>query len=148
MRDCTQAAEPSRERSAALASTSNELQPAFELGGRFETRSLAGLATELFKDPGFMELCDKGLNGTLQRTKDGATAESRIQELAGGRMMSCIMCIYIAKDAHRASTKCIRLSQRSKLICDRGAIRCCSLSEAAAALCKPDDQQDKTVRGH
>jgi len=30
-----------------------------------------------------MELCDKGLNGTLQRTKDGATAESRIQELAG-----------------------------------------------------------------
>lgn len=73
----------SKQRAAAGASTSKEPQPVFELGGRFETRSLAGLATELFKDPAFMELCDKGLNGTLQRTKDGATAESRIQELAG-----------------------------------------------------------------
>ena len=72
-----------KQRTAAASALSNDLQPVFELGGRFETRSLAALATELFKDPAFMELCDKGLNGTLQRTKDGATAESRIQELAG-----------------------------------------------------------------
>ena len=83
LRDSSLLADPSKQRTTALASTSNELQPVFELGGRFETRSLAGLATELFKDPAFVELCDKGLNGTLQRTKDGATAESRIQELAG-----------------------------------------------------------------
>ena len=83
MRDSSLLADPSKQRTSALASTSTELQPVFELGGRFETRSLTGLATELFKDPAFVELCDKGLNGTLQRTKDGATAESRIQELAG-----------------------------------------------------------------
>lgn len=41
-----------------------------------------------------MELCDKGLNGTLQRTKDGATAESRIQELAGApSQLVLIRCI-------------------------------------------------------
>lgn len=66
--------------SADISSTQDAL---FELGGRFETRSLAALANEVFRDPEFMQLCDKGLNGTLQRTKDGATAESRIQELAG-----------------------------------------------------------------
>ncbi|KAL3132444.1 Nucleolar protein 58 [Trebouxia sp. C0010 RCD-2024] len=79
-RDSTQMTDSTKQRTVAAASS--EPQPVFELGGRFETRSLAGLATELFKDPAFMELCDKGLNGTLQRTKDGATAESRIQELA------------------------------------------------------------------
>ncbi len=83
LRDSTLITDSSKHRTATATSSSNELQPVFELGGRFETRSLAGLATELFKDPAFMELCDKGLNGTLQRTKDGATAESRIQELAG-----------------------------------------------------------------
>ena len=83
LRDSTLITDSSKHRTATAISSSNELQPVFELGGRFETRSLAGLATELFKDPAFMELCDKGLNGTLQRTKDGATAESRIQELAG-----------------------------------------------------------------
>lgn len=83
LRDSTLITDSSKHRTATATSSSNELQPVFELGGRFETRSLAGLATELFKDPAFMQLCDKGLNGTLQRTKDGATAESRIQELAG-----------------------------------------------------------------
>lgn len=87
LRESMQVSDPSKQRTVAVASSSTDLQPLFELGGRFETRSLAGLAAELFKDPGFMELCDKGLNGTLQRTKDGATAESRIQELAGGAML-------------------------------------------------------------
>ncbi|DBA96427.1 TPA: Nucleolar protein 58, variant 2 [Trebouxia sp. C0004] len=82
LRDSTLVTDSGKNRTATATSSSNETQPVFELGGRFETRSLAGLATELFKDPAFMELCDKGLNGTLQRTKDGATAESRIQELA------------------------------------------------------------------
>ena len=73
------------------ADTSSNQAAAFELGGRFETRSLAGLANEVFRDPAFMELCDKGLNGTLQRTKDGATAESRIQELAGAALLSACL---------------------------------------------------------
>lgn len=73
----------------AAEDTSGNQAAIFELGGHFETRSLAGLANELFRDPTFMELCDKGLNGTLQRTKDGATAESRIQELAGTAIAIC-----------------------------------------------------------
>ena len=91
----------SKQRAAAGASTSKEPQPVFELGGRFETRSLAGLAAELFKDPTFTELCDKGLNGTLQRTKDGATAESRIQELAGVSSWHNNTCINVQWDSHR-----------------------------------------------
>lgn len=75
----------------AADNTSSNQAAAFELGGRFETRSLAGLANEVFRDPAFMELCDKGLNGTLQRTKDGATAESRIQELAGAALLSACL---------------------------------------------------------
>ena len=93
LRDSTQLIDSSKQRGASAASTSSDLQPVFELAGRFETRSLAGLATELFKDPAFMELCDKGLNGTLQRTKDGATAESRIQELAGASHCLDIACM-------------------------------------------------------
>ena len=45
--------------------------------------SLAAQAQELFDDPEFAELCDKGMNTQLQRTKDGATDKSRITELAG-----------------------------------------------------------------
>jgi hypothetical protein len=40
-------------------------------------------ATEVFEDPELVALCDDGLNKQLQRTKDGATEASRIQELAG-----------------------------------------------------------------
>ena len=99
LRDSSQMIDSSEQRAAAGASTSNEPQPVFELGGRFETRSLAGLATELFKDPAFMELCDKGLKGTLQRTKDGATAESRIQELAGVSSCHDNTCTYVLWDS-------------------------------------------------
>lgn len=59
--------------------------PHFEPAGQFETRSLASSAQELFGDASFKELCDRGMNFILQRTKDGATADSRIQELAGVR---------------------------------------------------------------
>ena len=62
--------------------------PHFEPAGHFETRGLASHAQELFGDAAFKELCDRGMNFTLQRTKDGATAESRIQELAGARTVS------------------------------------------------------------
>lgn len=50
--------------------------------------SLATQAQELFDDPEFAELCDKGMNTQLQRTKDGATDKSRITELAGTRNKS------------------------------------------------------------
>ena len=63
--------------------TSNS--PRFLVAGEFETQSLAALREELFADEMFKAACDKGLNATLQRTRDGATAETRIQELAGKR---------------------------------------------------------------
>lgn len=84
-RDTSLMLAPSRAQQQHCATeTSTSMAPVFELGGQFQTRSLAALAAELFQDPALTDLCDKGLNGTLQRTKDGATAESRIQELAGG----------------------------------------------------------------
>lgn len=46
-------------------------------------KSLAACARHLFDAPEFAELCEKGLNAQLQRTKDGATDKSRIAELAG-----------------------------------------------------------------
>lgn len=71
-----------RSQNGAASAVSSQ-EAVFEVGGRFETRSLAALAEEVFRDPELTQLCEKGLNLTLQRTKDGATAESRIQELAG-----------------------------------------------------------------
>ena len=96
LRDSTQI-DSSSQRAGVASTSGNELQPIFEVAGRFETRSLTSLATELFKDPAFMELCDKGLNGTLQRTKDGATAESRIQELAGTVLNSIQACVIVGQ---------------------------------------------------
>ena len=47
------------------------------------SKSITDLAEELFDEPAFLELCGKAMNTNLQRTRDGATAESRVQELAG-----------------------------------------------------------------
>ncbi|KAK9826929.1 hypothetical protein WJX74_000546 [Apatococcus lobatus] len=47
------------------------------------SKSITDLAEELFDEPGFLDLCGKAMNTNLQRTRDGATAESRVQELAG-----------------------------------------------------------------
>lgn len=55
----------------------------FEAAGQWETPSLAQVAEELFSDSAFAEMCERGLTMQLKRTKDGATAESRIAELAG-----------------------------------------------------------------
>lgn len=41
-------------------------------------------AAELINDSVFLKLADEALNAQLQRTRDGATDRSRIQELAGG----------------------------------------------------------------
>lgn len=46
-------------------------------------RSLAALAEELFEEAVFKAACHRGVSMRLQRTKDGATQESRIHELAG-----------------------------------------------------------------
>ena len=58
-------------------------QVQFAPAGQMEARSLAEIARELFNDPDFAQLCERGMNAQLQRTKDGATDKSRIAELAG-----------------------------------------------------------------
>jgi hypothetical protein len=37
----------------------------------------------MFEDPELVTLCEEVLNKQLQRTRDGATDQSRIHELAG-----------------------------------------------------------------
>lgn len=55
----------------------------FEAAGQMDCRGLAALAIQLFEEEKFKAALEKGQNATLQRTRDGATAESRIAELAG-----------------------------------------------------------------
>jgi hypothetical protein len=55
----------------------------FEPISTVEGQNLMALADQLFTEAAFVELCEKGMNARLQRTRDGATAESRINELAG-----------------------------------------------------------------
>jgi len=44
---------------------------------------MAQLAESSFSDTEFVQLCEQGLTAQLQRTRDGATTQSRIAELAG-----------------------------------------------------------------
>eukprot|EP00884_Botryococcus_braunii_P021019 jgi/Botrbrau1/7600/Bobra.0159s0049.1 len=67
--------------SLALAPSPNG--PVFEPITAVEGQNLMALADQLFTEAAFVELCERGMNARLQRTKDGATAESRINELAG-----------------------------------------------------------------
>ena len=60
-------------------------QPEFEAAGRWEAPGLAAAAQQLFGEPGFTEQCERGLTMQLKRTRDGATAETRIAELAGAQ---------------------------------------------------------------
>ena len=60
----------------------SEMDP-FEAAGQWDAPSLAQVAEELFSDATFAEMCERGLVMQLKRTKDGATAETRIAELAG-----------------------------------------------------------------
>lgn len=57
-------------------------QVQFESAGPVDCQGLTKLALQLFEDEQFKQLCDKGLNAQLTRSKDGATQETKIQELA------------------------------------------------------------------
>lgn len=50
---------------------------------RFPGSRLGQLASSTFNDADFLSQCEQALSAQLQRTKDGATAQSRIAELAG-----------------------------------------------------------------
>lgn len=59
-------------------------QPQFEAAGGLDLHTLSRLANQLFNDEQFLQLCDKGMSSQLTRSKDGATEETKIMELAGG----------------------------------------------------------------
>jgi hypothetical protein len=65
---------------ASSAKAEAFLRPSEGLGGR---GLLSVLAANLFGDEKLKAALERGLTTTLKRTKDGATAESRVQELAG-----------------------------------------------------------------
>ncbi|EFJ40551.1 hypothetical protein VOLCADRAFT_119938 [Volvox carteri f. nagariensis] len=50
--------------------------------GNLANTRAARAALEAFEEPTFKQHCTEGLTKQLQRTKDGATDKSRIQELA------------------------------------------------------------------
>lgn len=56
------------------------------------------LAEELFEDPAFKAAYHKANSMRLQRTKDGATQESRIHELAGAPLRLLITSTWLGTD--------------------------------------------------
>ena len=59
----------------------------FEAGGQFDGQALTKLALTLFEEEGFRQLCDKGMNAQLTRSKDGATEETKIKV---GPVCACV----------------------------------------------------------
>jgi hypothetical protein len=66
----------------SLPDASGVLQ-SLKFAARHQGSRLAGVAEAGFSDPEFVQLCEQGLTAQLQRTRDGATTQSRITELAG-----------------------------------------------------------------
>lgn len=66
----------------SIADTAGIMQ-SLQFLDKFPGSRLGQLASSSFNDPGFLNQCEQALSAQLQRTKDGATAQSRISELAG-----------------------------------------------------------------
>ncbi len=61
----------------------DDAEPPQALADEGTDGSFAAVAQRLLNDPMLRDQCERGLTAQLQRTKDGATSETRIQELAG-----------------------------------------------------------------
>jgi nucleolar protein 58 len=99
---------------------------------------MAQLAESSFGDTEFVQLCEQGLTAQLQRTRDGATAQSRIAELAGAVLIAGSRHGYNVLDAALAQlysswrTKLLRLFSTSR-VCDKLMYPhccCCCLPQA------------------
>jgi hypothetical protein len=55
-----------------------------QFSGRHGGSALCAAAASAFEDAEFVKLCEQSMGGQLQRTKEGATTQSRMLELAGG----------------------------------------------------------------
>ena len=144
---------PPKAKPSATSNAQGGIQ--FEAAGQLDSRGLATLSIELF-DEKFKATCDKGLNATLQRTRDGATAESRIAELAGTCTLDLPFTAMLQKCPLRLSTPCgsnhppasalglesLHLSHTCKHMLRCLCVRVCSSGEAAAAVADPDLRQE------
>ena len=63
--------------------SAGQAQVQFEAAGHYDMQALSRLAQQLFGDKEFSALCEKGMKAELTRSKDGATEETKIKELAG-----------------------------------------------------------------
>lgn len=131
----------------------------FEAAGQLDSRGLAALAIELFDDK-FKAACDKGLNATLQRTRDGATAESRIAELAGAWKTPGVPCVRLKAAAPMWQQQQQRPHSQLRVLpapsiqvmdpCNSSTtcayVRVCSSGEDPAAIADPDERQEGPVR--
>lgn len=68
---------------SALETLGCQTEKPFRVPGMVSSSQLGKLAAEIFEDEEFVNLCQEGINAQLQRTKEGATTQSRILELAG-----------------------------------------------------------------
>lgn len=57
--------------------------PQFEIAAQYDVSGLSKAALQLFGDKEFVAMCERGMNAQLTRSKDGATEETKIKELAG-----------------------------------------------------------------
>lgn len=55
----------------------------FEAAGQIDTQALSRLALALFEEREFKALVERGMGAQLTRSRDGATEETKIKELAG-----------------------------------------------------------------
>jgi hypothetical protein len=67
-----------------LSSDGASALAAIHFSDRHSGSALCAAAAASFEDPEFVKLCEQAMCQQLQRTKEGATAHSRILELAGG----------------------------------------------------------------
>jgi hypothetical protein len=65
---------------------------AIRFSERHQGSALCAAAATAFEDAEFVRLCEQAMCAQLQRTKEGATAQSRILELAGGCTAAAASC--------------------------------------------------------
>ena len=70
--------------SSQLQSDAAALLQSIQFSGRHSGSTLCAAAAAAFEDAEFVKLCEQSMGAQLQRTKEGATTQSRMLELAGG----------------------------------------------------------------
>jgi hypothetical protein len=119
---------------------------------KFGSSELGRAASELYEDTQYQELCHEAMSAQLQRTKDGATTQSRIVELAGGRRRPAALllppCLALPGGGARGRARrdagpcCWGRSPLGLLRLTAAARAACSAGEEAAPRGQGDHRQD------